>query len=272
MRPSKTVLAQQGGEAWPVQMDGPFPRGGFRPLSPQVERDVELVKFACVGVVDARAVVAAPGSGVVANLSSAPLSRPKTEVFRLFSSQSCLTFARADSCSDLTFRQPPVTEGAPPHRSLPSSSSPPSERRSPAAPLTWRVCEQDHEREFAACLPEVALLPLAVLSPHVHLSHLYPRGVVDDAVHDGVGVDAAVEPGMPVLLLELRAEDRGGLLESPLHHLEHEGAEALVGLLEQPFVQHEQLEVRHLPHELGVAPGLIDGEPALLYSVTSKST
>ena len=64
----------------------------------------------------------------------------------------------------------------------------------------------------------------------------------------------------------------GGLLESPLHHLEHEGAEALVGLLEQPFVQHEQLEVRHLPHELGVAPGLIDGEPALLYSVTSKST
>lgn len=102
--------------------------------------------------------------------------------------------------------------------------------------------------------------PLAVLSPHVHLSHLYPRGVVDDAVHDGVGVDAAAEPGMPVLLLELRAEDCGGLLESPLHHLE------------QPFVQHEQLEVRHLPHELGVAPGLIDGEPALLYSVTSKST
>lgn len=57
--------------------------------------------------------------------------------------------------------------------------------------------------------------PLAVLSPHVHLSHLYPRGVVDDAVHDAVGVDAAAEPVMPVLLLELRAEDRGGLLESP---------------------------------------------------------
>ena len=109
-------------------------------------------------------------------------------------------------------------------------------------------------------LPKVALLPLAVLSPHVHLSHLYPRGGVDDAVHDGVGVDAAAEPGMPVLLLELSAEDCGGFLESPLHHLE------------QPFVQHEQLEVRHLPHELGVAPGLIDGEPALLYSVTSKST
>lgn len=65
-------------------------------------------------------------------------------------------------------------------------------------------------------LPKVALLPpLAVLSPHVHLSHLYPRGVVDDAVHDAVGVDAAAEPVMPVLLLELRAEDRGGLLESP---------------------------------------------------------
>lgn len=64
-------------------------------------------------------------------------------------------------------------------------------------------------------LPKVALLPLAVLSPHVHLSRLYPRGVVDDAVHDGVGVDAAAEPGMPVLLLELRAEDRGGLPESP---------------------------------------------------------
>lgn len=54
--------------------------------------------------------------------------------------------------------------------------------------------------------------PLAVLSPHVHLSHLYPRGVVDDAVHDAVGVDAAAEPVMPVLLLELRAEDRGASL------------------------------------------------------------
>lgn len=29
-------------------------------------------------------------------------------------------------------------------------------------------------------LPEVALLPLAVLIPHVRHSHLYPRGVVDD--------------------------------------------------------------------------------------------
>lgn len=102
--------------------------------------------------------------------------------------------------------------------------------------------------------PEVALLSLAVFSPHVHLPHFYPRGVVDDAVHDGVGVDAAAEPGMPVLLLELRTEDRGSLLVSPLHHLEDEGAEALVELLEQPLVQHEQPEVRHLSHELGVAP------------------
>ena len=58
-------------------------------------------------------------------------------------------------------------------------------------------------------LPKVALLPLVVLSPHVRLSHLYPRGVVDDAVHDGVGVGAASDSLAPVLLGVLGGEQGG---------------------------------------------------------------
>ena len=47
---------------------------------------------------------------------------------------------------------------------------------------------------------------------------------MDDAVHDGVGVDPAAEPGVPVLLAELGAEDRGDRPVARLHQLEQEGA------------------------------------------------
>ena len=43
---------------------------------------------------------------------------------------------------------------------------------------------------------------------HVHLAGLDPEGVVDDAVHDRVGVDSAAEALVPVLLRVLSAEHR----------------------------------------------------------------
>lgn len=62
--------------------------------------------------------------------------------------------------------------------------------------------------------------------PHAHVPHLNPGGVAHDSVHDRVGMDASAEPGVPVLLLELRTEDGGAFLEAPFHYLgscPHEG-------------------------------------------------
>jgi hypothetical protein len=48
----------------------------------------------------------------------------------------------------------------------------------------------------------------AYLLSHVVAAGLDPNGVVDDRLHDRVGVDAGPEPLVPVLLLMLRAEHR----------------------------------------------------------------
>ena len=80
------------------------------------------------------------------------------------------------------------------------------------------------------------------LPPHVHLAHVDPCGAVDDAVHDGVGAGAAAEPGVPALLPELCAEDRGGRAVTSLHELGQEAPEELVRPVEQPLVEHEHLE------------------------------
>ena len=80
---------------------------------------------------------------------------------------------------------------------------------------------------------------------------------MDDAVHDGVGVDPAAEPGVPVLLAELCAEDRGGRAVAGLHELEQEAPEELVGAVEQPLVEHEDLEGRVLPRDLALAAGAL---------------
>ena len=45
---------------------------------------------------------------------------------------------------------------------------------------------------------------------HVGASGLDPDGVVDDAVHDGIGVDSAAEALVPVLPGVLGAEHRRG--------------------------------------------------------------
>lgn len=95
------------------------------------------------------------------------------------------------------------------------------------------------------------------LPPHVHLLYVDPDGVVDYMVHDRVGVDAAAEPGMPVLLPGLRAEHgrRGAVV--CLHELEQEGSIRFVGPVERPFVQHEDLEGGVLAHEPRLAVGLL---------------
>ena len=51
--------------------------------------------------------------------------------------------------------------------------------------------------------------------PHVGLAHVDPDRVVHDPVHDCVRVDPAAEPRVPVLLLELGAEDGRGRTSAP---------------------------------------------------------
>lgn len=57
-------------------------------------------------------------------------------------------------------------------------------------------------------------------STHARLSHVDPCGLVDDAVHDRLGRDIGTEPGMPVLLPVLGAEDRRPLVVAELEDLE----------------------------------------------------
>lgn len=95
------------------------------------------------------------------------------------------------------------------------------------------------------------------LPPHAHLAHADPCGAVDDAVHDGVGVDPAAEPGVPVLLAELGAEDGGRRAVAGLHEPGQEAPEELVGAVGQPLVEHEDLEGRVPPRDLALAAGAL---------------
>lgn len=95
------------------------------------------------------------------------------------------------------------------------------------------------------------------LPPHVHLAHADPCGAVDDAVHDGVGAGAAAGPGVPVLLAELCAEDRGGRAVTSLHEPGQEAPEELVRPVEQPPVEHEHLEGRVPPRDPPLPAGAL---------------
>lgn len=63
-----------------------------------------------------------------------------------------------------------------------------------------------------------------------------------DPVHDRVRVDPAAEPRVPVLLLELGAEDGGGRAVPQLHQLQQHRLELGVRPVQQPLVDHEQAE------------------------------
>lgn len=54
----------------------------------------------------------------------------------------------------------------------------------------------------------LVVVVVVVVASHVVVAGAHPDGVVHDAVHDRVGVRAAPEPFVPVLLLVLGAEDR----------------------------------------------------------------
>lgn len=74
---------------------------------------------------------------------------------------------------------------------------------------------------------------------HVVVAGVDGDGVVDDAVHDRVGGHVAAESLVPVLDGVLRAEHGAYGVVPVLHDLEKERAHAFVGLVEEPFVQHE---------------------------------
>lgn len=81
-----------------------------------------------------------------------------------------------------------------------------------------RRCHLGHRR-----CPHLRLPPLSRHRlPHVHVAHLEPDGVVDDAVHDRVRVHAAAEPRVPVLLSEQRAQDGRRPLVAQLEKLASE--------------------------------------------------
>lgn len=76
---------------------------------------------------------------------------------------------------------------------------------------------------------------LSAALPHVGLAHVDPDRVVHDPVHDGVGMHPATEPRVPVLLLELRAEDGRGGAVPQLHQLQQHRPELCVRLVQQPL-------------------------------------
>lgn len=73
---------------------------------------------------------------------------------------------------------------------------------------------------------------------------------MDDAVHDRVRKHAAAEPRAPVLLSELRAQDGRRPPVAQLEKLQQHPPEQLVRPLEQPLVDHEQVERPALPQQL----------------------
>lgn len=111
----------------------------------------------------------------------------------------------------------------------------------------------------------LVVVVVVVVASHVVVAGAHPDGVVHDAVHDRVGVRAAPEPFVPVLLLVLGAEDRAAGVVAAFHELEEEPAELVVRTVEQPFVEHEQRVRRVAFEDLGPSLGLVArDEPFLL--------
>lgn len=118
----------------------------------------------------------------------------------------------------------------------------------------------------AGCWLWVGLLVGVVLA-HVVVSGADGDAVVDDAVHDRVRGDVAVEALVPVLDWVLGAEHRARGVVAEFHDLQEEGAHAFVGFVEEPFVQDEERVVGVFADELVYAGGFVRGRVELFGEV-----
>lgn len=73
-----------------------------------------------------------------------------------------------------------------------------------------------------------------------------------DPVHNRVRVYPAAEPRVPVLLLELGAEDGRGRAAPQPNQLQQHRPELSVRLVQKPLVDHEQAERAVLADELAL--------------------
>ena len=108
-------------------------------------------------------------------------------------------------------------------------------------------------------------LPAAL--PYVGLSHVDPDRVVRDPFHNRVRVDTAAEPRMPVLLLELGAEDGRDRAAPQLHQLQQHGPKLGVRLVQQPLVVHEQAERAVLVDQLPLIARALAALPPEVFEV-----
>ena len=90
---------------------------------------------------------------------------------------------------------------------------------------------------------------------HVVFAGVDPDRVVHDAVEDRVGDGVAAEPRVPFLGHQLGGGRGAGGVVAELHELEQEAFEWLVGLVDEPFVDGEQVVGGTCVHKLGHASG-----------------
>lgn len=83
------------------------------------------------------------------------------------------------------------------------------------------------------------------------LACINPDRVVHDAVENRVGDGVAAELSVPFLGRQLRGERRADGVVPELHELQEESFEWLVGLVDEPFVDREQVVGGVFAHELG---------------------
>ena len=98
-------------------------------------------------------------------------------------------------------------------------------------------------------------LGLPVVLSRVVFAGVDPYSVVHDAVGYGVGDGVAAEPVVPFLGHRSGGERDAGRVVAEVHELEQESFEWLVGLVDEPFVDGEQVVGGVFAHELGHASG-----------------
>ena len=108
-------------------------------------------------------------------------------------------------------------------------------------------------------------LPVAL--PHVVLACINPDRVVHDAVENRVGDGVAAELSVPFLGRQLSGERRADGVVSELHELQGESFEWFVGLVDEPFVDREQVVGGVFAHELGRSSWLVRRDRHLLGQV-----